>query len=261
MYKFLILFFVLQLNYVYSNQKFEIFRSANIQLNKTSHRNSDFSAFYLDDLNVKADLDGQTNDKEDEAETHPIDFSKINFSKYRLPSKKDVLNSMQNDEVTAVESNQLNGKQQDDIKSKLNRKYSMKIRRSKFGSVVGSVKETPSSFKSLSGSSSNQIFNYDYYCSPKHYLTECLKKKLTSKFLIRSRSSKNRLNLNNTIEDLNKLSSSLQSTLKSNVRIEKSSNFKNVLLSLDRTFYNTDLLGQFVGSCILSYQKNCEKNF
>ena len=249
MYKLLVLFSLFAVNQVYCNEKFEIFRSANIQLSKASHKESDLAAFHLDEMqNAKADLDNEKSDeKTDEAETHPIDFKKINLNKYQAirneTAKKDA--QMQNDEMP-IETRLDNGKR--------SRKYQMRMRKS--SSIKQSTSRNELNSAKRQSLIKNQIVNYDNYCSSSQYLAECLKKRLSSKFLVNFKSQQSS---NSVMENLNRLNSYLQLSRKQ--QQSSSLNLKQMYLALDRTFYNNQFLGQILTSCILSFEKNCELKF
>ena len=245
----LLTFIILQfsVHQVISDVKFEIFRSANIQLNKESHEQSDFSAFYLNGLNVKADLDEdelKEKKEEEDQETHPIDFTKINlnnlnsFSPLRNAiSKKDV---MINDELN-------DGK----LKS---RRYPVKLRKQAMSTTKKELNPNES------GKSQMQVLDYEYYCTLNHYLGECLRKKLSSKFLIRYKTIDYKSNINQVIDELNELKSSLESSVKPTTATKPNvSNLKTILSALDQTFYSPKILDQVLSDCVRSYEKNCAK--
>lgn len=215
--------------------KFQIYRSANIELNEESHKNSDFFAFHQEKVTVKPDLDDETAEGAvEEAETHPIDFKKINLAKSSRVINRDL---MQNDDSS-------DQAKLDDNKSKFRKLQSMKMNSKSKQSKNEAANQL---------NNKNQIFDYDYFCQPKHFLAECLRKRLSSKFVMRYR-LKN-ANLNHLINDLNKLNSNLEESNASNT-IKQS---KNVMASLDRTFYNPDLLVQALAPCLLSFDKMCDQ--
>lgn len=259
MYKFLVFIFLLQASSSLIAQanaqspKFEIYRSANIELNEESHKNSDLFAFHQEKVTVKPDLDSETEEGvEEEAETHPIDFKKINLANKVQSTRIMNRDLMQNDES----NDQSNGKL-DDSKSKFRKFQSMKmINKTKQSiSLPGSdsnAANTPNKFNK------NQIFDYNYFCQPKHFLAECLRKRLSSKFVMRYRLKNTNTNLNHLINDLTKLNSSLEST-EANASSNTTKQSKNVMASLDRTFYNPDLLAQALSTCLLSFEKMCDQ--
>ena len=99
------------------------------------------------------------------------------------------------------------------------------------------------------------LLDYNYYCSPSNYLAECLRKRLSSKFLERFQANRSAAEgLRSVIEDLSQFNSALGSSSNTASTVRA---FRRVQLALDRTFYNNGFLSPLMSNCISAYRKNC----